>query len=563
MSNDENNNLINNPSKKTSNIDIPSTTSSSKSSSTSSTPSTPSTPSSTPPSTSLTTSSSTSLTTSKSKSNSNDAIINLEISKLIVTLKKLIEIESQLIKGIENPISLISSLCELDSMIGMKSVKESICKQVMFLIERKANSFDNQMLHTVLYGPPGTGKSKLGLILCKIWCAIGCLKIKKTERNDDHDLCPAKILKMLLNENTLQREEKLESANKVINNVGVISDIIISETVNIKKDYKNFRTTIESYIKKNNNLTEELNSIFRRLQQIENLSNSIKKESFNFLGKEPVPDLPESPKRVRGNTSGNISGKSGTGSLPIIIDITDNSSDNINIFESDRKRRKKNFNYEDKKKDDPFIIVSRSDFVAEYLGQTSNKTKALLEASLGKVVFIDEAYSLYNGDRDSYGLEALTTLNQFMSEHPNEITIIFAGYKDMMQESIFTQQPGLQRRCTWVFEIEKYSASDLNEIFLFQSKKDSWILPEDTLEFFKTNYQDFPSFGGDTERLLYYSKLEHSTESFERACEDVNYMPNKNLSLDQIKKGFKVLKLNQAIKREIVEMSVSKHMMYM
>ena len=44
--------------------------------------------------------------------------------------------------------------------------------------------------------------------------------------------------------------------------------------------------------------------------------------------------------------------------------------------------------------DDMVKIVGRSDFCGGYMGQSALKTQALLLASLGKVLFIDEAYSL-------------------------------------------------------------------------------------------------------------------------------------------------------------------------
>src|SRR5205807_9799226 len=76
-----------------------------------------------------------------------------------------------------------------------------------------------------------------------------------------------------------------------------------------------------------------------------------------------------------------------------------------------------------KDKDSNISIVSRADFVGEYQGFTATKTYNLLKNNLqqGKVTFIDEAYSLIHGDNDGFGMEALTTLNRFMSDHPEAI----------------------------------------------------------------------------------------------------------------------------------------------
>ena len=55
------------------------------------------------------------------------------------------------------------------------------------------------------------------------------------------------------------------------------------------------------------------------------------------------------------------------------------------------------------------------------------------------MLFVDEAYSLYNGSNfspDMYGMECLTTINLYMSENPTKVIVIFAGYKDLLDKII-------------------------------------------------------------------------------------------------------------------------------
>jgi len=79
-------------------------------------------------------------------------------------------------------------LDELNGMIGMDSIKQSILNQLIYFIQElhvgnKASDFK----HTVLYGPPGTGKTEIAKIIGKMYSKIGILKsnvFKKVTRND-------------------------------------------------------------------------------------------------------------------------------------------------------------------------------------------------------------------------------------------------------------------------------------------------------------------------------------------------------------------------------------------
>jgi len=164
-------------------------------------------------------------------------------------------------------------------------------------------------------------------------------------------------------------------------------------------------------------------------------------------------------------------------------------------------------------------VVGRKDFVAGYVGQTALKTKALLNAHVGRVLIIDEAYSLHQGHLDTFGMEALTTLNQYMSENADRIVIIFCGYKHLLQQGIFEAQPGLPRRCMWHFEIEPHKADDLYKIFLRQIHADGYAIENNSesikiKDLFRKNYDAFPNFGGDTERLKFFCQIEEGKDHF-------------------------------------------------
>ena len=71
--------------------------------------------------------------------------------------------------------------------------------------------------------------------------------------------------------------------------------------------------------------------------------------------------------------------------------------------------------------------VSRGDLVGRYTGHTAPLTNSVIQSALGGVLFIDEAYSLYRGEQDSFGLEAIDTLVKGMEDHRDELVVILAA----------------------------------------------------------------------------------------------------------------------------------------
>ena len=168
-------------------------------------------------------------------------------------------------------------------------------------------------------------------------------------------------------------------------------------------------------------------------------------------------------------------------------------------------------------KSDKFIEIKKDDLVAKYLGQTSHRTKELLESAMGGVVFLDEAYSLGNAEgRDSFAKEAIDMINQYLSERKKDFMFIVAGYSDDLEKCFFAFNKGLKRRFAHKFVIEGYSPEELGQIFVskIQSKGYSLDKSIDVDKFFKTNKSRFGSFGGDVEKFVNYIKYDQSLRCF-------------------------------------------------
>ena len=123
------------------------------------------------------------------------------------------------------------------------------------------------------------------------------------------------------------------------------------------------------------------------------------------------------------------------------------------------------------------IEVGRGDLVGRYTGHTAPLTNSVIESALGGVLFIDEAYSLYRGEQDSFGLEAIDTLVKGMEDHRDELVVILAGYTREM-ETFLTANSGLASRFPNRIEFPDYTAVELLQITQVLAKSKGYTLAE-------------------------------------------------------------------------------------
>jgi len=581
---------------------------------------------------------------------------------LIYNLKSLRGEDSYLVRSIGNFDLLISALNELNSMVELNSLKDSIVKQLKFLLINQSYSsdksgFDGHMLHTVIYGPPGVGKTDVCKILVKIWLGLGVIKqpvtpnnnnvnntnivttitnivntnntnaatkdTKDINNNGDNNNSIEKFNKeynllfgyidTLMNGNRL-REEVIKNLQETVHNTKMDLRLLDHKLDNVQVLTRTLLRKLRSVKSKNNsnNNSNNNNSIYdyvnkvpekrddnitiieNILNEIKNIQRSLHDKTSSYISDEHIRfgTLVLTPAKSNGPFVSIF--ESNPDIPPLLSDSTEDTEEEIHDGPKDRSDPDKiPSDYSDlppppppppipvpeaetEPDDPPYVdpllnttnnntnnndtsntnainasnidinsivrIVSREDFVGGYLGQTALKTEKLLQESLGKVLFIDEAYSMVSDEKDSYGREALTVLNRFMSEHPDEIIIIFAGYKELMEATIFKVQPGLKSRCTWAFEIEGYSDKGLADIFRNQVTKTRWFIDSDIdiVKFFKKNKDEFPSYGRDTNRLLFYCKICYAENIF-----DTQSSHNKIITKKILKDGLAYHKKNR------------------
>ena len=210
----------------------------------------------------------------------------------------------------------------------------------------------------------------------------------------------------------------------------------------------------------------------------------------------------------------------------------------------------------------PFKIARRSDLIGQYLGQTAVKTQKIIDECEGGVLFIDEAYSLGSGSfsssekSDIYSKECLDTINLNLTEKKKNFVCIIAGYPESLDKDFFSVNPGLKRRFPFTYNIEKYTADELANIFQSQMSLNTWSFESDAVlknlkTFLTKNYESFPNFGGDMETLFFNVKIAHALRV---VCKHPSN--RKKITIDDIESGFKFYKLAKVKK----ETNLSQHL---
>jgi len=162
-----------------------------------------------------------------------------------------------------------------------------------------------------------------------------------------------------------------------------------------------------------------------------------------------------------------------------------------------------------------FKKATRGDLIGGYLGQTALKTTALVESCLGGVLFVDEAYSLWDPLRekqDAYAREAIDTLCEAMSHHRGNLMVIFAGYPKEI-DAFLDANRGMESRFLWRYHIDAYTGAELYTIFLKMVHEAGWQSGVH-VTWFSAREKKFTACGRDMEKLLTFSKVAHGRRLF-------------------------------------------------
>ena len=186
-------------------------------------------------------------------------------------------------------------------------------------------------------------------------------------------------------------------------------------------------------------------------------------------------------------------------------------------------------------KNNKFVKGTRSNMIADYLGQTARMTQKLINSAEGGILFIDEVYSLGNSEkRDSFSKECIDTINENLTEKKTDFICIIAGYKKEIDSCFFAYNPGLERRFPIRFTIEPYKAEEVYLIFRKKVAEAGWTLNNMVSnQFFIDNFESFKFFGGDMEVLFSRCKRAHARRIFSSKAGI-----RKEIDMIDLKRGF-------------------------
>ena len=161
------------------------------------------------------------------------------------------------------------------------------------------------------------------------------------------------------------------------------------------------------------------------------------------------------------------------------------------------------------------------------MGGTAPRVHALFEKAKGSVLFIDEAYSLLEERRGSYGDEAINAIVQEMENTRADTAVVFAGYSDRMQEFLGAN-PGLRSRISFHVDFPDYTPEELCAILRKQALDAQLTLTPEAMEraeeIFRTASRQ-PGFGNGrfARNLLEQARLRQAR----RLLKDLDTRPGR------------------------------------
>lgn len=131
------------------------------------------------------------------------------------------------------------------------------------------------------------------------------------------------------------------------------------------------------------------------------------------------------------------------------------------------------------------VVATRDDLVGQYVGHTAPKTKEAIKKALGGILFVDEAYYLYDEENEKdYGSESCAILESVMETMQEDLICIYAGYKDLM-DHFFSGVPGIKTRIGNHIDFPNYQETELLDIARVMLDEAGWKMTQEAEGYFQ------------------------------------------------------------------------------
>lgn len=129
------------------------------------------------------------------------------------------------------------------------------------------------------------------------------------------------------------------------------------------------------------------------------------------------------------------------------------------------------------------VECERKDIVGKYQNSSGEAMGKYCDLAMGKLLFIDEAYSFAPvndaGTKDAEATKAVEVLMKRMEDDAGKFAVVLAGYPAPMDNFIRVNE-GIARRITHRIHIDDYSALELVKIFTQMAHKQGYLLAQET-----------------------------------------------------------------------------------
>ncbi|RSM09364.1 hypothetical protein CEP52_004209 [Fusarium oligoseptatum] len=195
------------------------------------------------------------------------------------------------------------------------------------------------------------------------------------------------------------------------------------------------------------------------------------------------------------------------------------------------------------------VLKNPADFIGECLGKSEAKTKKILEATVGKILVIDEAYMLDAGDpskdQDKFKTGVIDTIVSMIQGVPGEDRcIILVGYEDKIRDMFHHVNPGLSRRfpIERPFRFENFTLNQLEDILRFKMQEQDLVATKAAIRTARDMFERAlmrPNFtnAGEVDSVLATAKMNYETrqsqaprerEPLDSVLEAVDFDPDFN-----------------------------------